>query len=292
MDINSAELQVKRLLGYVKDISESSHTMYGKSKARLKEVAATCSEVVRIIYTILEDETLSNMDEVEFSQSSNPDIAAVLDGMQAELNRLKSFVSTSSVSSAVSTSNTASVSRKQALVEYAKVFETLVTKHISLRSAQKCAELLDYWFKTRFLTKSCSNFHYNMKRVPGWIRDIVIVYGYNVNVDTEDQFIQKFEEWCRSIETDTSNVYAVPYFIYSFNRYPDASQLTLTAAVLWDVLLDNGLSQLCSLSDNEMYPTEDCVYRLCGQYNPGVLDAYEDYKMNSELLKKCKLIKD
>lgn len=289
MDINSAELQVKRLLSYVEDIANSPKKMYGKSKTRLKEVATTCSEVVRIIYTVLEDESLSNMDEQEFSQSSNPDIVTVLNDMQSELNKLKSFVSTSSGSA--ETSSVSISTRRQVLLNYSASLKHLSEVSIPIKSAHKCAELLHMWFSTRFESVQSSDFHYNIKRWPDWLRDIVIVYGHSVATDTEDQFISKFEYWCNSIQQEVNNKYAVPYFIYTFNRYHDPSQFTLTAAVLWDILLDNGLAQLCT-SDDDLYPFEDSVYRLCGEYSPAVLDNYADYKLNSRLLTQCKLIKD
>lgn len=290
MDINSAELQVKRLLSYVEDIASSSHKMYGKSKTRLKDVAATCSEVVRIIYTVLEDESLSNMEETEFAQSANPDLAAVLNDMQAELDRLKSFAA---LTPAVS--NTAAVSndtRRQVLINYSETLKGLADAQIPIPIADQCAQLLYNWFTSRFMNHLAqSDFHYNIKRLPDWLRDIVIVYGHSVATDNEENFISKFNYWCTSVQTESTNTYAVPYFIYTFNRYHDPAQFTLTAAVLWDILLDNGLSKLCT-GDDDLYPFEDSVYRLCGQYSPTTLDKYCDYKLNSKLLRQCKLIKD
>lgn len=289
MDINSAELQCKRLLSYVEEIANSPKKMYGKSKTRLKDVATTCSEVVRIIYSVLEDESLSNMDEQEFSQSTNPDIAKVLNDMQTELNRLKAFVSTSPAPSDSPTVSTST--RKQVLINYSNVLKNVAGTSISIESAHRCARLLEKWFSARFISNSTqSEFHYNIKRWPDWLRDIVIVYGHSVATDTEDQFISKFEYWCDNIQVSSNN-YAVPYFIYTFNRYHDTSQFTLTAAVLWDILLDNGLSELCT-NDDDLYPFEDSVYKLCGEYSPAVLDRYADYKLDSQLLKECKLLKD
>lgn len=289
MDINSAELQCKRLLSYVEEIANSSKKMYGKSKTRLKEVATTCSEVVRIIYNVLEDESLSNMDEQEFSQSTNPDIAKVLNDMQTELNRLKAFVSTSSSISEPSSVSTST--RKQVLINYSNVLKRLSESSISIKCADRCAKLLQRWFSTRFEITAHSDFHYNIRRWPDWLRDIVVVYGYNVANNTEDQFISKFNYWCDSIQQNSNSKYAVPYFIYTFNRYHDPAQFTLTSVVLWDILLDSGLADLCT-PDDDLYPFEDSVYRLCGDCNPSVLDKYTDYKLNSQLLTECKLIED
>lgn len=291
MDINSAELQVNRLLTYVKELADSSHKMYGKSKTRLRDVATTCSEVVRIISVILEEQSLASPEESEFTQPVNSDITDLLNGMQSELNRLKAFVAAPSATPA-SPNNVSAVSRKQAINDYNSVLSSLSCASIDIPIARNCAQILSRWFDVRFVQRSQNaNFHYNIRRLSEWLRDIVIVYGYNVSIGNEDRFIAMFDEWCMNVQSDQDNTYAVPYFIYLFNRDQDPQQITLTAVVLWDILLDNGLSRLCT-NTIDLYPSEDSVYRLCGQFNPSILDAYVDYKTNPAILTRCNLIKE
>ena len=92
MDIYSAEIQVNKLLNYVKGLSGTDHKLYKKSKNRLKELANTCNEVVSVISELIQDEALVNNDESdEFGGADTADFNSVLNSMEGQIAELRQF---------------------------------------------------------------------------------------------------------------------------------------------------------------------------------------------------------
>ena len=307
MDINSAEKNIKKLLAYVQDLADSKPKMYQKSRGRLKDMAETCKEVVTLISEILQDETL-NDDEVEFGSKSN--IASVLDSMQDKILQIRSFAGVETVepvsdtASASEESNsvpdvvdsvhkTASPSAKrQILRTYKEVLRSVSTADFRYDSVYRCAKLLWDWFEARFVkTVYGSDFKYNMKRFPIWIRDIVILYGKAVRDDEYVTFDAKFRVWVDTLTSaEGANIrYAVPYSVYEFEKSMRPEDMSLEAVILWDILMDCGLSSLCTSVVDDYYLKEDAVYDLCSTLNPGVLDRYVNYVDHPEILSELRL---
>ena len=123
-----------------------------------------------------------------------------------------------------------------------------------------------------------------------WVRDIVIVYSMHLDSGTPDEFILEFNTWCDSLyTTDAGNKFAVPYEIYALSQLDTSDNVSETAAVIWDVLLDNGLRRLCTADPYDLYPSEDCVYIKCGELNSNCLENYVDYKTDPSILQRCNL---
>ena len=281
MDIYSAEIQVKKLLNYVMSLSDSKTRMYQKSKDRLKELAGTCNQVIAVISEILQDEALVD-DQDEFGGSAS-DFNAVLNSMEDQITELRQFLS------APRTSSTSTVSvnaRKQALVTYKNCLSSVANSDIAVVEAKDCVNLLWSWFNARFLNGP-SSFKYNMKRLPGWVRDIVVLYSYHFENHTLETFKDEFYKWIATIPK--GNNYAVPYEVYSFDKSPDPELATLSSVVIWDVLLDYGLKDLCCDSSSELYPSEDCIYTLVGSLKSSVMDPYQNYLYDRTILSKCNL---
>lgn len=303
MDIYSAEIQVNKLLNYVKGLSDSKPRMYQKSKDRLKELANTCTQVVSVISELLQDEALINNDpdsSDEFGLSDKTDFNAALNSIEHQLVDLRKFLnSSSSLSSEIVVSSESSVEnsvseidtgdRKQAIQLYKQCFQKLSSENSSIFEADSCGKLLWSWFSHRFLEVS-DTFHYNMKRLPNWVRDIVILYGYHLETDSLSEFLQTFQKWIDDVDAGTNN-YAVPYEIYMMNKKPSKEFMTLTAVVLWDVLLDSGLRDICMNASSGLYPSDDCVYSLVGSLNSEVMNPYTNYMYDESILKLCKLTK-
>ena len=127
-----------------------------------------------------------------------------------------------------------------------------------------------------------------MKRVPNWVRDIVILYGYHIESGTLRDFEGKFYSWISTISSG-NNPYAVPYDVFNFDQSPDSNMLTLTAVVIWDILLDYGLRDLCCDPSSELYPSEDCVYSLVGSLNSSAMDPYKHYLYDPSIIERCNL---
>lgn len=286
MDIYSAETHVKKLLAYVEDLTDSKSKVYSKSKNRLKDIADTCSKVVELISSIIQEEALKD-DDTEFGSDS--DIVDVLDNMQSQISQVRQFTgvdkgtvkSPESAPSAIS-----SVTRKKAMKNYIDAIYKVATSSISYVPASNCAKLLWMWFDARFV-KVIPNttFRYNMKRFPNWIRNFVIAYGKSIRDGTNTMFEASIQEWVNSLpDSEAGSKYAVPYEIYALDKVIDPKDLTLDAVVMWDVLIDAGLESICTRNKDDLYLNEDCIYNLCSDINPEVLDDYADYKSHPEIL--------
>lgn len=296
MDIYGAEVQVQKLLNYVKSLSNSNKTMYQKSKDRLKDLANNCSQIVSIISEILQEEVLTH-DPPEFEGTGTSDFNDVIRSMEDRIQALSDFVNmppgyTSSTNKVHAIDayhelpNTTTISRKQALMVYKMCLRNLASNVMDVKEAEDCSNLLWRWFSVRFL-EGPKDFRYNMKHIPKWIRDIVIMYGYHVYHGTIESFKNQFYNWMAQIPE--GNKYVVPFEIYKMDKNSDASKMTLTAVVLWDVLLDNGMRDLCRDPDSGLYPTEDCVFTYVGEHNSNVMNPYQHYSYDYSLLDTCNL---
>lgn len=286
MDIYSAEIQVKKLLNYVQGLSDSKSRMYQKSKDRLKELANTCTQVVSVISELLQDEALANNDNNtsdEFGGSDTTDYISVLDSMEVSISELRQFINPHGglhVLRPVSTAT--SNDKKQVMYDYKVCLHNLSTSTCCVQEADDCSKLIWDWFSARYL-EGPENFRYNTKKIPYWIRDIVIMYGYHVDQNSTGVFKTSFHKWINDISPD--NNYVVPYEIYTFEKNPNPKMLTLTSAVLWDILLDSGLRDLC----NKQYFEEDMIYSMIGSLNSEIMNPYTNYQYDSSILQKCKL---
>lgn len=286
MDIYSAGTSIKKLLNYVEDLADSKPRMYEKSKDRLKEIATTCNKVVEVISEILEDEVLKE-DSVEFGQSS--ELIVLINDMQQQMNKLQKFTQGVSVDDEKHAEYTAisSKTRKKALKSYTDCLSKLSEIETSYPFADRCAKLLWTWFNVRFLqTVYGTNFRYSMRRFPEWIQGVVILYGKAIHDNEVGSFEDKFQDWLNAIiTTDAKDKYAVPYEVYQFNKTHDPALITLDAVILWDILLDCGLRDLCTKDKDDLYMNEYDVYDLADKLSPQVLDNYCNYEKHPELFK-------
>lgn len=285
LDIYSAQRNTEKLLKYVKDLADTRPNLYEKSKDRLRDVASTCGQVISIIAEILQDEVLVD-DGAEFGGGSG-DLNSVLTIMQTQLDQLKAFAGVNTVQeeNSQAKSKSSNRNRSQILRDYRLCLSKLSTIDSGYACVDECARLLWRWFDTRFLRlASNSKFKYNMKRFPIWIRDIVMMYGASLHDGSQVVFMQEFQTWLNSISSDPKarDRYAIPFNIYQFNRSPLSSQATLEAAVIWDMLVSFGLSEICR-EDDEFYLNDGSVYDMCDNLNPSSLDYYQDYLTHPEV---------
>ena len=298
MDIYSAETYVKKLLTYVEEVKTKSPNMYKKSKDRLRDLAFTCTEVVNVISDILQDEALEQ-DELEFGFANRTEVCEMISSMESQLNNLKQFVNYQTsgnveavqIPTPIKTSKISSQTRKQVMSTYGSVLKELANFGIDCVRVQDCAAILWRWFDTRFFVtpKSHPDFRYNIRRIPTWIRDIVIAYGVSIETDSCDEFISQFDSWCDSLSTtEAGDKFAVPYSVYSVSQSKVIPQNS-TSAVIWDILLDAGLINACIHTSEGLYLTEDMVYQRCGELNPDSLNNYINYRYDNSIIELCGL---
>ena len=289
MDIYSAEAHVKKLLAYVQSLADTKPRMYGKSKERLKEVAMICKQIIFVISEIVQEEVLCD-DISEFGES-NSEVNAVLDEMQEQLAKLREFTSyDDKQDSSTTTSKLKPVERKRIIKAYRLALKKVAEADSGFECADECAKMLYDWFEVRFIKTSSSGFRYNIRRIPGWIRDFVMLYGYAVHDGSRSEFKSRFYSWLDDIRnSESQSRYAVPYDVYQFNRSPDADKVSLEAAVIWDIMLDNGLSDICSNDPDSLMLEDDAVYTLCCELDLNKMDNYSNYREDPKVLKFVQL---
>ena len=286
MDIYSAEIQVNKLLNYVNGLSDAKPRMYQKSKDRLKELANTCKEVIVVISEILQDEALVTDNSDEFGGSDIRAFNSMLNCMEDQISELRLFLNSPRAESVnlSETDDSSKSAKKTAFSDYKTCLNSLAHSNIQVAEADECSKLLWRWFSARFMDHA-AGFRYTMKKVPQWLRNIVVLYCYHLESGDLMSFVTMFYNWISAI--DFSSNYAVPYEVYQLDKFCDPNKMTLTAVVMWDILLDYGLRDLCKTSD--LYLTEDAVYTLVGALNSSIMDPYTNYTYDQSILSRCNL---
>ena len=302
MDIRGAEKQITQLLTYLQEVSQQSNTMYSKSKRRLQTIATTCNQIVKIISNMLEDEFLEH--DLGGMDDSSDVILQSIQSMQQSVDQLHQFIGSTIQTEASSPKNLKyeeclPSTRKiltprecaDAVKKYGEVSKLARAKYAgqNLRIIN-LLDALSLWIAMRF-TQKHEFFRYNVYMIPKWVYGIVITYSSYVEAGKEDDFLYQFYRWCDSL-TSSSATYAVPYevnqLIHDENGY--ASTLTLTSLALWDILVDLGWKECCTITPDDIYPAEDGIYQLAAKYAPELLELYCDYKQDDAILYTCKLI--
>ena len=287
MDIYSAETSVKRLLEFVESLAKRDTRMYKPSRDRLRELASTCERVVDVISSILQEGALESVDDAEFNSSSDPEIVAALSRMQSQIAQLRSFIVPGTQSVPIVRSDISSATRKLVISDYREALNAIADKQSCYPVVNEVSALLWKWFRTRFIDRQniATDFRYNIRRLSDWVRDTVILYGHAVENNTADAFISMFDEWCNSLMyAESRDRHAVPYCIYEFDKSPSGEMMTLTGAVLWDMLMDHGLIGISSeLRNSDLYLDPSAIYNLCDSIAPEVLDNYRNYKSDDTI---------
>lgn len=293
MDIYAAKKHADKLLKYARELDSSEVSkMYQPSKDKLIEIQKSAGEVVFAISKVLG----TSVDLNTTGKYNSRDVIHLLSDMQNEIDCLRKLNTTSSdnedKSEASNSDNLSTEDRRLAMIEYRAHLHTLSKSTGPYSAATECACLIWRWFETRFIESFNQHklFKYNIRRLPSWIQAIVIVYGKHLMLGDIDEFIADFNSWCSSILYSKDALkYAVPYEVYKFDVNPQPSDLSLSAVVLWDVLLDMGLDKLVKDDETGLYLSSDSVYQICLTMNPEILDSYSNYKFNPSVSHDCNL---
>ena len=105
---------------------------------------------------------------------------------------------------------------------------------------------------------------------------------------TTEQYLREFYVWCDTVVHNEP--YAVPKFIHDMDIEVPLSELTLTAVVLYDVLMDFGLLALTDLTPACLALSAYDLYDLVSANAPELLDAYTHYTQSANILVQCGII--
>jgi len=181
---------------------------------------------------------------------------------------------------------------------YNKILKDLANTDCSNSIVNKCATLLWRWYEARIIRKynHVPTFRYDMFRIRRIIHSLVIVFGYYHEKDELDVFLEGFDKWTKELNiSPKSNTWIAPFQVFQVERNIDKlyanSYANLTSVVIWDILLDNGLQELCDMQPhNDIYPRDDEIYDLTYNSNASILDPYVNYKEDPTILDTLQLI--
>ena len=271
--------------------------MYEKSRNRLRDIAKNCQEVISAISELLQDEVLDS--ESFDGPSSTPEVLEAISAMQREAERLRQFVLQSGGVAVSATpaplprdpaplTEITSEDRKVAFHKYAVTLQTMANRASAYPVVHEISQLLWTWFSRRFTGVQPKDFHYSIQRIPVWIRHIILSYSRSLYMGTTEQYLREFYVWCDTVVHNEP--YAVPKFIHDMDIEVPLSELTLTAVVLYDVLMDFGLLALTDLTPACLALSAYDLYDLVSANAPELLDAYTHYTQSANILVQCGII--
>lgn len=127
-----------------------------------------------------------------------------------------------------------------------------------------------------------------MAYIPGWITDIIILYGkYHSNQDTQS-FMNMMVDWCDKLATQSIR-WAVPYEVYNLGKQVEPTDYTMDAVLVGDILMDEMLYQLTDTSSPDIVANLEC-YPVASKVkagNPSLLPI-----IRTRLVKRDALMKE
>lgn len=251
-------------------VLEAKPTMYAKTKDRYRALAYSLLQSVEKISSILEEESLISDDNTqdEFDELSSNNSSAILPDLNQAVNnvrdQIKSYTKfTSSTSSSNSVNNqithSTKLSNKTVLSTFARILTEGGKHEFKCKQATECAQVISKWFRTRFTSDNRNpKFKYSIQQIPEWISYIIILYGKYHSTDETYRFVEMFNAWCADVSANPSNVWAVPYEVYSLMKSDKPEDFTLDSVIISDILMDEKYHML-----TESYFTDSHVLLSC-----------------------------
>ena len=287
MDVYTAKSQLQKMISYIDSLISDNHRMYNKSKDRWNEIRSLSMQLAQSISGLLKSAAIEDTDNT--FDDSDQEMNSVIRSIQAELDDIKKFVNYKDTSPPSTPDVKVPYTAKRAIISmYDEVLRSLSTGSTGFIEADDCARLLYMWFHTRFI--SCTNdFRYNIRQLSSWIYAFCIGYAESVKFNQSEEFKSAIISWCDKL-SDEPVKYAVPYEVYQICSDDSSDHMTLTAVVIWDILMNSGLNRLESQSDEyKVFVTESEIYDICNKHAPNILDEYVDYRSDDSVLQKAKI---
>lgn len=173
---------------------------------------------------------------------------------------------------------------------YTQVLQELAEGKHQFEITKELSVLIWNWFSTRFC-KTTPSFFYSPKQFPRWIEDIILLYAYRLSEGTEDKLADEVRSWCgRTISEGQLSKYALPACVYWMDKSSEPEKFTLTAAVLYDLMLDLGLRELVNAPGQGCAIDENAVFDRIADVNPSALDKYRHYSVDPNILVECGIL--
>lgn len=308
MDVKRASTAIDEILECINAVADANNTLYAKSKQRLQHISQVCESITSAVKCILGEAATSqptnnmlsellalrkdvemlkanmqNATALELEPVHNEEIEVV---SESSIEVTEQLVSVKNEHQQTCTTKLAPESMKQLVSQYGHVLKLAAVTDQHTIVTNDCAKLLWRWFEARIYTKypNAPPFHYGAHRLRTIVQALVLTYCYHFEHGSIDVFLRYFEDWLNSLsQSAESNKWIAPYSVYTVERKLTSEYATLTAVVVWDVLLSNGLQALCN-DNNEYFLHETDMWDLVSKANIDVLDNYVDYHENPAIL--------
>lgn len=245
LEIYPIEKYVEKIEKHLDEVADSKRNMYSKTKKRYHRLAVILLKCVNKIIKILETDSLSNVDDnVDIDVT---EISYALDDTNSAMNNLESFVPKKDKLEKETITNI----NKYTFAKYREIIEKSTQISYPYKEVTQCAEMIDIWFKNRFLSGS-RNFRYKIDQLPEWIFSMILLYGKHVKHQTQDRLVDNVVNWSVNAKEDSSNKYAVPYEVYEIQNSTNSSDFTLEAVLIGDILMDSIYYKLNSTNCPEL----------------------------------------
>ena len=301
MDIYSVEKNIVRILTFIQEMAKADTGYYSKSIQRLERIAETSQKVTEVVNSIL---GVKEPQKVEIEQSS--DWKEMADFFTKEFKELKDLVKgvsnqprvTEQVQEKPPINNDvkfAPTDRKAIVSKYASVLEKLAKTYCNVSVANECTAILWRWYEARIfgVYPNAQQFNYNPRSFKDLLYALVLTFGYHFENKTLEVFLSDFEEWLINLRTSpSSHTYIAQKEVYQVYKDMGKEYATLTAVVLWDVLWDSGLKELCNVGNqHNANLSEYGIWDKVKKANPTILDHYKHYEEDDpSILERLNLI--
>lgn len=309
MDKYTAKNAVTNLYKYFEDLTAIQPVLYQKSKQDYMEMYEMLSQIIKMVGNIVEmDQLRTDTDEfesgvAEFKRDIVSDVIRQLANvggntidMPANYNSEYSPQNPEILSTPLEDLTPADC--KQIVKRYSNLLQAISNADCEYQKVNQCADIIWKWYQARILKKypNAPQFNYCIHRLKGIIYSIVLVFGKHQEQGKVDTFLNHFEEWIRNLSiSPKSNTWIAPYEVYEVERACAEGRLdkeygTLSAVVIWDILLDNGLRELCETAEhNDVYPQEYQIWDRVEKVNVDALDAYVKYTSDRTIIESLNL---
>lgn len=264
MDIYTAQSAADRLLKFVQDASQAPNKKYGKSADRFKRLEDTCREILDGLERYRSDKfgcsTIRELDP-----PNAPDEHQLADSCPKH-------------------------TRAQVVANYHVIIQRMARTRSGYHEVDAFLAVLQKWYEARFITQgSAPEFKCNTKYMGKWILCLAVGYGNAIERGAAKEYLSSISTFSENLAQDfATSKYVLPYDIYQATRELSGESVSLTGAVVWDVLYDLGLYAL-NPGQSVSYLPRDAAKQLYDQRSDDSPYYYNYYKDSDKVRKRVKL---
>lgn len=329
MNLVSANAAISNITNTLSNIEIGPRGLYKSSKDRILNIKAEAKQIIDLCEKLVPSEGVdSDISEVDtINQQSNSisteNLTALLATLQSACSTIEqaltgtcnesssgnaddSFLVSSSenieilefplndqrkVKLTAKNTETSSITksmRKQGMAVYSEMLSKFSNLDTGYHEADECGELISNWFNARFSNPS-HNFKYSIAKIPQWICDIVCCYAYYASINQSDKFVSRFNSWIYKLSTEHSS-YAIPYEVFEYIHSSDCtSKYPVSALLIWDILLDEGMREATSTLCPELRIDRDIMISVLGRCYQNVPPKYTELLSRSDVRRIYKM---